>query len=56
MSVNLHFYVLKTNGHVYSDNLGPGIECFLKYKVDFKLRMESLAYENGLLEITEIIP
>ena len=30
----------------------PGIQCFLKYKVGLKLRTESLAYENGHLEIT----
>ena len=35
-------------------HLGPGLQCLLKFKVDLKLRTESLAYENGHLEITEI--
>ena len=36
-------------------NQGSGIQCFLKCKVDLKLRTERLAYENVHLEITEII-
>ena len=35
--------------------LGPGIQCFLIFKVDLKSKRESLAYENERLEITEII-
>ena len=35
--------------------LGPDIQCFLTFKVDLKLRTESLAYENEHLEITEIV-
>ena len=35
--------------------LGPELQCLLKFKVDLKLRTESLAYENGHLEISEII-
>ena len=30
---------------------GPELQCFLKFKVDLKLRMESLAYENGHLKL-----
>ena len=35
-------------------DLGPGLQCLLKFKADLKLRTESLAYENGHVEITEI--
>ena len=37
------------------DDQGPELQCLLKFKVDLKIRMGSLAYENWHLEITEII-
>ena len=33
----------------------PELQCLFKFKVDLKLRTESLVYENVHLEITEII-
>ena len=35
--------------------LDPELQCLLKFKVNLKLPTESLAHENGHLEITEII-
>ena len=35
--------------------LVPELQCLLKFKVELNFRTESLAYENGHLEITEII-
>ena len=48
-------YLNTLNELIETSDQRPGIQCFLKYKVDLKLRMKSLAYENVHLEITEII-
>ena len=40
--------------HYIANDQDPGLQCLLKFKVDLKLRTESLAYENGHLEINEI--
>ena len=53
-TVHCCMFCKRSENGFQNNNQGPGLQCLFKFKGDLKLRTESLAYENGHLEISEI--